>query len=91
MDPKNIRPISLIPIVSKIIEKVGNTWSNYGLNGFNKDHSTDTSLLYVTGKILTCFDSCLPSRMVFIDLQKAFDTINHEILPRKMSPLGFVN
>ena len=98
-DPNNFRPISLLPIVSKIIEKViHDKTMNYLTNnnvryryesGFRKNHSTDTSLAYLTDKILTGFDSGLLTRMILIDLQKAFDTINHDILLKKMSDLRF--
>ena len=66
-DPINFRPISLLPIVSKIIEKVIHDQTmNYltensilyrHQSGFRKNHSTDTSLAYLTDKILTGFDS----------------------------------
>ena len=59
--------------------------------GFRKNHSADTSLSYLTDKILTGFDSGLLTGMILIDLQKAFDTINHDILLRKMAFLGFAN
>ena len=98
-DPNNFRPISLLPIVSKIIEKViHDKTMNYLTNnnvryryesGFRKKHSTDTSLAYLTDKILTGFDSGLLTRMILIDLQKAFDTINHDILLKKMCDLRF--
>ena len=97
-DPKNFRPISLLPIVSKITEKVIHDQTmNYLTensilyryqSGFCKNHSTDTSLAYMTDKILTGFDSGLLTGMILIDLQKAFDTINH-ILLIKMSALRF--
>ena len=53
-------------------------------SGFRKNHSTNLttqqSLAYLTNKILTGFDSGLLTGMILIDLQKAFDTINHYIL-----------
>ena len=54
-----------------------------------KNHSTGTSLAYLTDKILTGFDSGLLTGMILIDLQKAFDAINHDILLKKMSALKF--
>ena len=60
-------------------------------SGFRKNHSTDTSLSYLTNRILTGFDSGLLTGMILIDLQKAFDTINHDIPLRKMASLGFSN
>ena len=92
-DPKNFRPIS------KIIEKVTDEQTmNYLTennilyryqSGFRKNHSADTSLSYLTDQILTGFDSDLLTRMILIDLQKAFDTINHGILLKKMSAPKF--
>ena len=89
-DPSNFRPISLLLIVSKIIEKVihDQTMNYFTENnalyryqsGFHKNHSTDTSLAYLTDKILIGFDSGLLTGMILIDLQKAFDTINHDNL-----------
>ena len=93
-DPKNFTPISLFSIVSKIIENVihdqtmnyltENTVLYRCQSGFRKNHSTDTSLAYLMGKILTGFDSGLLTRMNLIDLQKDFDTINHDILLKKI-------
>ena len=98
-DTKNFRPISLLPIISKIIEKVIHDQTiNYLTensilyryqSGFHKNHSTDTTPAYLTDKILTGFGSGLLTGMILIGLQKAFDTINHHILLRKMSVLRF--
>ena len=98
-DPKNFRPISLLPIVSKIIEKVihDQTMNHLTKNivlykyqsGFRKNHSTDSSLAYLTDKILAGFDSGLLTEMILINLQKAFGTINHDILLNKISALRF--
>ena len=49
-------------------------------SGSGKNHSKDTSLSYFTDVILSGFDSGLLTGMILIDLQKAFDTINHGIL-----------
>ena len=58
-------------------------------SGFHKNHSTDTTPAYLTDKILTGFGSGPLTGMILIGLQKAFDTINHHILLRKMSVLRF--
>ena len=60
-------------------------------SGFRKNHSTETSLSYLANKITAGFDSGLLTGMILIDLQKAFDTINHDILLKKMASLGFSN
>ena len=58
-------------------------------SGFRSQHSTSFCLSYLTDKILTGFDSGLLTGMVLIDLQKAFDTINHTFLLNKMEHMGF--
>ena len=60
-------------------------------SGFRNNYSTDTSLSYLTNKIMAGFDSGLLTGMILIDLQKAFDATNHDILLRKMASLGFSN
>ena len=97
--PKNYRPISLLPLISKVIEKVIHNQTQNFLNknrilcsyqsGFRKHYSTDTCLSYLTNKVQTGFEEGLLTGMVLIDLQKAFDTIDHGILLDKMKYLGF--
>ena len=97
--PKNYRPISLLPLISKIIEKVIHDQTQNFLDennilyryqsGFRKSFSTDSCLSYLNNKIATGFESGLFTGMILIDLQKAFDTINHDILINKMEYFGF--
>ena len=56
---------------------------------FSKNCSTNTCLGHLTDKITTGFEKGLFTGMVLIDLQKAFDTIDHQILLKKMKYLGF--
>ena len=68
-DPKNYRPISLLPLISKIMEKVVHEQTNVFLNenkiffkfqsGFRSNHSTSSCLSYLNDKILKGFDSGL--------------------------------
>ena len=46
-------------------------------------------LSFLKDKILKAFDEGLLAGMILIDLQKAFDTINHEILFKKLKAMGF--
>ena len=97
--PKNYRSISLLPLLSKIIERIIHNQTQEFLDknnilykyqsGFRKHHSTDTCLSYLTDKVKIGFEEGLLTGMVLIDLQKAFDTIDHSILLEKMSCLGF--
>ena len=85
-DPKNFRPILLLPLISQIIKWIihhqtmnflsdSNVLYKYQ-SGFKKLHSTDTCLSYLHDKITKSFDSGLLTRMVSLDLQKAIDTID---------------
>ena len=98
-DPKNYHLISLLPLISKIIEKIIHDQTQSFLDknnviyryqsGFRKFYSTDSCLSYLNNKITTGFESGLFTNMILIDLQKALDTINHDILIKKMTFLGF--
>ena len=57
-------------------------------SGFRKNNSTDFCLSYLTVKIYKGFDSGLFTGVILLDLQKAFNTINHNILLLKMPSLG---
>ena len=52
---------------------------------FGRNHSTDTRLSNLTDEILTGFDSGLLTGMIPTNLQKTFDTINHDILLKIIS------
>ena len=51
--------------------------------GFRKIFSKESCVSHLNNKIVTCFQSGLYTSMILIDLQKAFGTINHEILIKK--------
>ena len=58
-------------------------------SGFRANHSTNLCLAHLTEKILKVFDEGLLTGMIFIDLQKAFDIINHEVLLQKLKAIRF--
>ena len=81
--------------MSKVLERIVHEQTMEFLDkhniqsGFRKNHSTDFCLSYLTDKISKGFDSGLLTGVILIDLQKAFDTIDHNILLLKMPSLGF--
>src|SRR5437899_2784548 len=94
----NYRPISIIPSFSKLFEKIISNRllsyinkfeiSNPAQYGFRKKHSTYMAMLNLYDKVSEAVDKNEFSVGVFIDLSKAFDTINHDILIRKLDMYG---
>ena len=99
MGPSNYRHISLLPLISKVFKKIVHVQmidylSQYNIlykyqSGFRTKQSTDLCLSYLKDKILKGFDNGLFTGMILIDLQKAFDTIDHNILLVKLKTIGF--
>ena len=97
--PSEYRPISLLPALSKIIEKLANRQIVYYLikhdlldpyqSAYQKRHSTQTALLRLTEDIYDAIDDSEITLLVFLDFSKAFDTVNHELLLAKLQILGF--
>ena len=98
LESNNYRPISLISNISKIIEKLVHKRLNSFLEGnssfynrqfgFRNNHSTNHALIEITEKIRKALDKNEFACGTFIDLQKAFDTVNHEILLKKLEHYG---
>lgn len=93
LDPSvlsNYRPISKLPFMSKILEKVvckqlqtfldSNGISEKFQSGFKPRHSTETALLRVFNDLLLTTDSGCSVVLVLLDLTSAFDTVDHNIL-----------
>ena len=98
-EAKNYKPISLLPLISKVIERSTHDQTEYYLqrnellysyqSSFRANHSTDTCLPQLTDMILNCAENGKHTGMILIDLQKAFDTLDHKILLDKMKCIGF--
>ena len=89
----NYRPVSLLPVTGKIFEKIlhyqivhfldKNKFLSDKQNGFRKERSTLGSIVNFTSDIFEAINKKNYSLAVFIDLKKAFDTVNHNILLEK--------
>ncbi|KAF2345606.1 Reverse transcriptase domain, partial [Trinorchestia longiramus] len=94
----NYRPISLLPVLSKILEKViSNQLSTYldksnllhpNQYAYRKHTSTQDALLNITEKIYSDIDTKNVTLLLLLDLSKAFDSVEHTRLLQKISNLG---
>ena len=97
-NPQNYRPISVLPVVSKVLERLihkqlASYFDEHGLlcisqSGFRRKHSTETAVTYFADEILMNMDKGEVTGSVFIDLAKAFDTVDHDILISKLKNYG---
>ena len=54
-------------------------------SGFRSNHSTNSCLSFLSNKVLTGIEKGMLTGMILIDLQKAFDTIDHDILIKNIN------
>lgn len=97
----NYRPISLLPSMSKVFERIMHSQLTKYLTdnnllfaqqyGFRPKHSTELAIVDIVDRLLKSMDSDLIPFSVYIDLSKAFDTLVHSILLNKLAYYGIHN
>ena len=93
-DPNNYRPIPVLPLISKVMERaiqsqlvtflIKHNLLSINQSGFRKKHSTETAAVYFLDHILEQIDRQMMTGSIFIDLRKAFDLVDHQCLLHKL-------
>ena len=94
---KNYRSVSVLPVVSKVFERIMlnqinsymDSFLSIHLSGYKKGFSTQTALSSLFEKWKAVLDRKGFSAAILMDLSKAFDTIHHELLLAKLNAYGF--
>ena len=97
-NPTNYRPISLLPVFGKLFEKIiskriikfldKNKLLVHNQYGFRKHYSTELAVTEVHNKLLKNLENKKHTCAVFLDLAKAFDSVDHTILIQKVEKYG---
>ena len=94
----NYRPVAVLPCLSQILEKIMykrfiNFIQKYDILynkqfGFWKNHSTETAIIDLVAKLTDAIEKNKFTAGIFLDLSKAFDTVNHSIIITKLRHYG---
>ena len=98
-DPKSFRPISLLPVIGKVIERVlqsqildfmeSSGQMNANHHSYRKQHSTVTAMLQLSDAVFSGCDANRITTLVTLDQSAAFDVLNHITLRRKLKLYNF--
>ena len=97
--PKNYRPVALLSIFSKILEKAifiqtveyleSNNLLHPSHHGFRSGHNTCTALIEMYDTWIDAIENEEIVAVIFIDMSAAFDVVDHTILLEKLKLYGF--
>ena len=95
---ESYRPISVLPALSKVIERVVHTQRSILLVQlgylykyqyvFGRGHSTQQAIAQFNDWVLEATDRGKVTGLLFVDISKAFDSLNHDVLLGKLESLG---
>ena len=85
-DKNKYRPISILPTVSKLIEKYLNEYNllHQSQSGFRSKHSTESAIVRMVDSCLKAVNDGKLTGCVMVDFRKAFDLVDHKILLNKL-------
>ena len=95
---ENYRPISVLPVLSKVVERVVHSQLNAHLHqldflyqhqyGFRRGHSTEQAITQLNNWVLQSMVKGKVTGLLFVNISKAFDSLNHKVLLHKLEHLG---
>ena len=99
LNPKNFRPVAIVPILSKILERVvfnqiiaylnDNELLHPNHHAYRAQHNTTTALIQMYDGWLQAVESGHMAGVCLLDMSAAFDVVDHNILTKKLSLYGF--
>jgi hypothetical protein len=100
-DFNNYRPVSTLPFLSKVVEKIillqlnnyleSNSLLDPMQSAYRKQYSCETALAFVQSSVLRAMDNGMVTPMVMLDLSAAFDTVDHSLLLDKLKSTGITD